>query len=66
MNRRLNDTREHINDLEDKIMKVAQSEQQTERQMKIIKATYKINGITLNMLTFTLQGFWKETRERWV
>ena len=34
MNSRLNDTEECINDLEDKIMELTQSEQQTGRQKK--------------------------------
>ena len=33
MNSRLNDTEEHISDLEDRIMEITQSEEQTERQI---------------------------------
>ena len=33
MNSRLNDTEEQISDLEDRIMEIIQSEQQTERQI---------------------------------
>ena len=32
-NSRLNDTEEHISDLEDRIMEITQSEEQTERQI---------------------------------
>ena len=44
MNSKLNDT-EGISDLENRIMEITQSEQQTERQMKKMKAIYEIYGI---------------------
>ena len=46
MNSRVNNAREQISDLKDRIMEITQTEQQTERQMeKKMKATYEIYGI---------------------
>ena len=48
MNSRLNDTEEHIFDLENRIVEITQSEQQRERQMKKkkkMKTAYKISGV---------------------
>ena len=47
MNNRLNNAEEQISDLEDRILEITQSEEQTERQMekKKMKATYEIYGI---------------------
>ena len=45
MNSKVNDTEDQTSDLEDRIIEIIQSEQQTERQMKKLKATYEIYGI---------------------
>ena len=47
MSNLLSDTEEHISDLEDRIMEITQSEQQTEGPLfkKKMKATYEIYGI---------------------
>ena len=43
MNSRINDEKEQVSDLADRIMEFIQSEQQTERQIKKqMKATHKI------------------------
>ena len=42
INSKLNNAEEWISDLEDRIMEITQSEQQTERQMKAIYETYGI------------------------
>ena len=39
MTSRQNDKEEHISDLEDRIMEITQSEQQTKRQIKKMKMT---------------------------
>ena len=44
MNHKLNNA-EWISDMEDKIMEITQSEQQTERQKKKMKAIYNTYGI---------------------
>ena len=45
MNSKVNDTEDQTSNLEDRIIEIIQSEQQTERQMKKLKATYEIYGI---------------------
>ena len=45
MNSRLDNTKERISGLEDKIMEITQSKQQTAKQMEKKKATYEIYGI---------------------
>ena len=45
MNSKVNDTEDQTSDLEDRIIEIIQSEQQTERQMKKLKTTYEIYGI---------------------
>ena len=45
MNSKVNDTEDQTSDLEDRIIEIIQSEQQTERQMKKLKATYEIYWI---------------------
>ena len=42
---KLNNAEERISDLEDRIMEITQSEQQTGRQMKKMKTIYETNGI---------------------
>ena len=45
MNSRLNDREEWVSELEDRIMKITQSEQQKEKSFKKIKTTYNVCGI---------------------
>ena len=45
MNSQLNDKEEHIRDLEDRIMEITQSEQQTDKWKKKKKAKYETYGI---------------------
>ena len=44
MNRRLSDTEKHISDLENRIMDITQSEQEKEKQVKILKTAYESFG----------------------
>ena len=45
INNKVNIVEECINDLEDRIMEIIQSEQQTERQMKKSESSIEIYGI---------------------
>ena len=44
MNRRLSDTEKHISDLENRIMDITRSEQEKEKQVKILKTAYESFG----------------------
>ena len=58
---KLNNVEKQISDLEDRIMKIIQLEQKTERQMKKMKATYETNAI---IKSITIIHIWDPKRGR--
>ena len=56
---KLNNVEKQISDLEDRIMKIIQLEQKTERQMKKMKATYETNAI---IKSITIIQIWDPKR----
>ena len=58
---KLNNAEEQISDMEDRIMEITQSEQQTEKQMKAINKTY---GITLKQINLHIIGITEQEESK--
>ena len=61
MKNRINDTEEHISDPEDRIIEIAQSEQQIDKNKKQMQHMRPL-GVTSNIPTFASKGK-RETEE---
>ena len=64
INCRITEAEEWINDLEDRVMEITATEQNTEKRMKRNKDSLRDFWDNLNAPTFSLQGSQKEKEER--
>ena len=62
INSRIGDTKEHISDLEDRIMEITQAECQKEKQIFKMRTVYWISRTTSNIPTFSQ----KKREKRWL